>query len=96
MIASVANTVDSRDLGVASAASQTTSQIGAVAGMQILLTVQAATVATQGDRSYATAYLVGTAVALAAGVTAFFVRSSDFGAPEEAGAAEAGPAGAGA
>lgn len=78
MIASVANTVDVRDLGVASAASQTTSQIGAVAGMQILLTVQAATVATQGDRSYATAYLVGTAVALASGVTALFVRRSDY------------------
>ena len=94
MIASVANTVDGRDLGVASAASQTTSQIGAVAGMQILLTVQAATVATQGDRSYATAYMVGTAVALTAAVTAFFVRRSDFGALEAADAADDGPAGA--
>jgi EmrB/QacA subfamily drug resistance transporter len=76
MIASVANAVDVRDLGVASAASQTMSQIGVVAGMQILLTVQAGLAATQGDRSYAFAYYVGTAVALGAAVAAMFVTNS--------------------
>jgi len=76
MIASVANSVDVSDLGVASAAAQTVSQIGVVAGMQILLTVQVAFVVTQGDGSYATAYLVGTVAALAAALAASFVRST--------------------
>jgi EmrB/QacA subfamily drug resistance transporter len=74
MIASIANAVDHRDLGVASAASQTMSQVGVVAGMQILLTVQSAAAASQGARSYAVAYYVGGAVALAAGVAAGLVR----------------------
>lgn len=84
MIASVANTVEPGDLGVAGAASQTVSQIGVVAGMQILLTVQAAAEDAHGDRSYAVAYLVGAGVAVAAAVAAAFVRRSHHGAPASA------------
>jgi len=81
MIASVANAVDNRDLGVAGAASQTMSQVGVVAGMQILLTVQATTEAAHGVRSYAIAYYVGCGVALAAAVAAGFVRRTRHAAP---------------
>ncbi len=74
MIASLANAVDTRDLGVASAASQTMSQIGVVAGMQILLTVQLSTAAGSGSGSYAIAYHVGAIAAVGALVAAWFVR----------------------
>ena len=43
------------------------SQVGVVAGMQILLTVQAAAEAAHGVRSYAIAYYVGCGVALGRG-----------------------------
>lgn len=75
MIASIANSVDKRDLGVASAASQTVSQIGVVAGMQILLTVQSIESTGGTDTSsYAAAYHVGAVAAVIALVAAFFVR----------------------
>jgi DHA2 family methylenomycin A resistance protein-like MFS transporter len=75
MIASIANSVDKRDLGVASAAAQTVSQIGVVAGMQILLTVQSVSAANgNGTSSYAAAYHVGAVAAVVALVAAFFVR----------------------
>jgi len=74
MIASLANAVDTRDLGVASAASQTMSQIGVVAGMQILLTVQLSTAAGSGSGSYAIAYHVGAITAVGALIAAWFVR----------------------
>ena len=75
MIASIANSVDKRDLGVASAASQTVSQIGVVAGMQILLTVQTvSSVGTTDTSSYATAYHVGAIASVIALGAAFFVR----------------------
>ena len=75
MIASIANSVDKRDLGVASAASQTVSQIGVVAGMQILLTVQTVRATDAGGTSsYAAAYHVGAIAALIALAAAFFVR----------------------
>ena len=89
MIASVANAVDNRDLGVAGAASQTMSQVGVVAGMQILLTVQATTEAAHGVRSYAIAYYVGCGVALAAAVAAGFVRRTRHAEPAPAAAATA-------
>jgi EmrB/QacA subfamily drug resistance transporter len=73
MIACIANAVDHRDLGVASAAAQTMGQIGVVAGMQILLTVQAGAQASQGADSYGTAFYVGVVVALGAAVAASFV-----------------------
>jgi MFS family permease len=75
MIASIANSVEKRDLGVASAASQTVSQIGVVAGMQILLTVQSVRVVSDTDTSsYAAAYHVGAGAAVVALIAAFFVR----------------------
>jgi EmrB/QacA subfamily drug resistance transporter len=74
MIASLANAVEPGDLGVASAASQTMSQIGVVAGMQILLTVQLATEPGSGVGSYAIAYQVGALVAVGALIAASFVR----------------------
>ena len=75
MIASIANSVEKRDLGVASAASQTVSQIGVVAGMQILLTVQSVRAGVDGGTSsYAAAYHVGAVAGLIALVAAFFVR----------------------
>lgn len=75
MIASIANSVEKRDLGVASAASQTVSQIGVVAGMQILLTVQSVSATSgSGTSSYAAAYHVGAGAAVVALVAAFFVR----------------------
>ncbi len=93
MIASIANAVDAEDLGVVSAAAQTMSQIGVVAGMQILLTVQVAFVATQGDASYGVAYHVGTVAALGAAVAASFVRRTRHSAAGDASpSARAGPA----
>jgi EmrB/QacA subfamily drug resistance transporter len=92
MIASVANSVPSKDLGVAGAASQTMSQIGVVAGMQILLTVQAAAEPGHGERSYAIAYMVGCGVALCAAVAAGFVRRTRHAAPTEADAITPAPA----
>ena len=75
MIASIANSVDKRDLGVASAAAQTVSQVGVVAGMQILLTVQSVSAANgSGTSSYAAAYHVGAVTAVVALAAAFFVR----------------------
>ena len=87
MIASVANAVDNADLGVAGAASQTMSQVGVVAGMQILLTVQASAEANHGVRSYAIAYYVGCAVALGAALAAGFVRRTRHASPATASAA---------
>lgn len=74
MIATLANAVEPGDLGVASAASQTMSQIGVVAGMQILLTVQLATEPGSGVGSYAIAYQVGALVAVGALIAASCVR----------------------
>lgn len=76
MIASLANAVDRADLGVAGAASQTMSQIGVVAGMQILLTVQTAEAASMGNASYGAAYHWGAVAAVVAFVAASFVRRS--------------------
>ena len=75
MIASIANSVEKRDLGIAGAASQTVSQIGVVAGMQILLTVQTISSSSgSATSSYAAAYHVGAIAAAIACVAAFFVR----------------------
>ena len=83
MIASIANSVDKRDLGVASAASQTVSQIGVVAGMQILLTVQSVSAASgSGTSSYAAAYYVGAGAAVIALAAAFFVRRTQHDEPQ--------------
>jgi EmrB/QacA subfamily drug resistance transporter len=77
MAAAVANAVDENDLGVVSAAQQMMSQVGVVAGIQILQTVQASREpAVGGIASYHVAYLVGAAVAGLGVVAALFVRST--------------------
>jgi EmrB/QacA subfamily drug resistance transporter len=68
--ASVANSVDETSLGIASAAQQLMTQVGVVAGIQLMKTVQT-------TASYKAAYTVGAAVALGAVVCAFFVRSAE-------------------
>lgn len=77
MTAAIANAVEDADLGVAGAAQQMMQQVGVVAGIQILQTVQASREpAVGGIASYHTAYLVG-AVAAGLGVlAACFVRST--------------------
>ena len=58
--AAVANAVDEENLGVASAAQQLVAQIGVVAGIQVMQTVQAAREPTAGlVGSFHDAYLVG-------------------------------------
>jgi EmrB/QacA subfamily drug resistance transporter len=72
LISSAANAVEPEHLGVANAAQQMVTLIGAVAGMQVLATVA-------GDGRFATAYLVGLAVAVPAVLAATFVRSAQRG-----------------
>ena len=81
MIASVANTVDAADLGVASAAVQTMGQIGVVAGMQLLLTVETSTADTMGNAAYGAAYHVGAIAAVLALGAAAMVRRTRHAAP---------------
>lgn len=76
MIASIANSVDERDLGIVSAAQMTMMQVGAAAGMQIMLTVQETRAASSGAASYSWGYLVGAAAAGISLVAALAVRSS--------------------
>ncbi len=74
--ASVANAVDDDRLGVASAAQQLMGQVGAVAGIQVLTTVQSAREHGAGlVPSYGDAYLVGAAVCVGAVVCAALLRS---------------------
>lgn len=73
LITSAANAVEPEHLGVANAAQQMVTLIGAVAGMQVLATIQAG---GGGDGRFALAYLIGLAVAVPAVVAAGFVRSS--------------------
>lgn len=76
MAASVANAVDERDLGIAGAAQQMVAQVGVVAGIQIMFTVQQAREAAGELASYHAAYLVGALAAGFAVVTSVFVRSA--------------------
>jgi EmrB/QacA subfamily drug resistance transporter len=77
--ASVANSVSNADLGVASAAQQLMSQLGTVAGIQVLQTVQAATDRSAGTAalttSFHSAFLVGALAALVATSCAWFLMS---------------------
>jgi EmrB/QacA subfamily drug resistance transporter len=83
MNATVANAVDPEDLGVASAASQLMSQVGTVAGIQIMQTVQVAREGADGlAGSYHAAYLVGAVVAGFGILASSFVRRSDAGSAE--------------
>jgi MFS family permease len=77
LAALVANTVDEASMGVASAAVQLTTQIGLVAGIQLMSSVQTATETSGGLLgSFANAYRLGAAAALVGGVCALFVRST--------------------
>ena len=77
LAAAIANSVDERDLGVVGASQQMVGQLGVVAGIQILQTVQQARQDTVGEAaSYGDAYLVGAAVAAAAFVCAVFLKPS--------------------
>lgn len=73
LITVVANTVDAEDLGVANAAQQMVAMIGAVAGIQVLSTIQGG---SEAAGPFTAAYLVGGAVAVVGVVAASFVRSS--------------------
>jgi EmrB/QacA subfamily drug resistance transporter len=78
--ASIANAVDESNLGIASAAAQLTMQIGVVAGIQMMSTIQASREPIAGLMpSYADAYLVGAAVCALGIVAGFFVRSAERG-----------------
>ncbi|MGI8794150.1 MAG: MFS transporter, partial [Acidimicrobiales bacterium] len=74
--ASIANAVDEADLGVASAAQQLITQVGVVAGIQLMKTVQIS--GTGGLlASYRSAYILGGVVSVFGVIAAAFVRSSD-------------------
>jgi EmrB/QacA subfamily drug resistance transporter len=88
--ASVANAVDDGDLGVAGASYQLAAQVGVVAGIQIMQTVQATTVSSAGlVGSYGDAFLTGAAACAIGAVAASFLRSTPRGAAGE----EPAPAG---
>jgi EmrB/QacA subfamily drug resistance transporter len=70
LTAVVANAVDAADFGVAGAANQLLAQVGVVAGVQLMQTVQVA-------RSFADAYLLGGLVAVIGVLGAACVRSTD-------------------
>ena len=73
--ASVANAVDDVDLGVASAAQQLMAQLGIVAGIQVMATIQVSAEASVGLMgSFRQAYLVGALVSVGAVVCGAFVR----------------------
>lgn len=73
LVTVVANAVDEHDLGVANAAQQMVAQIGTVAGIQVLSTIQGGSGAAL---PFAAAYLVGGGVAALGVVAAGFVRAS--------------------
>ena len=73
--AMVAGAVDPQRLGSASAAMQVASQVGVVAGIQVMETVQVARQHSAGlVGSYHSAYVAGAAVASLAGVTSLLIR----------------------
>jgi EmrB/QacA subfamily drug resistance transporter len=78
--ASVANEFEPRHLGTASASQQLVSQVGTVAGIQVMQTVQTATAHGKGGAqllgSFHAAFLVGGAVALFSIVGAAMTRST--------------------
>ena len=84
LITVVANTVGPEDLGVANAAQQMVSQIGVVAGIQVLSTIQGG---SDASGPFAFAYLVGGVLALVGVAGAAAVRTRDPGGqvPEASG-----------
>ncbi len=78
LAASIANSVDERDLGVAGAFQQMMTQLGVVVGIQVMQTVSVVREASVGEvAAYGEAYLVGGGVAALGFVTAWFVRSAE-------------------
>ena len=81
---SAANEVAPDELGVMSAAQLLITQIGIVAGIQVMVTVQASSHGGAGSlASFHRAYLVGALVALAAVVCGFFVTDTPRGSRGE-------------
>jgi len=77
---SASNEVAPDELGVMSAAQLLITQIGVVAGIQTMVTVQASSHGGAGDlASFHSAYLVGALVALVAVVCGFFTRDTPRG-----------------
>jgi EmrB/QacA subfamily drug resistance transporter len=74
LITSAANAVETESLGVANAAQVMVTQIGVVAGIQVLSTIQGGSSSTE---SFTLAYLVGGIVAFVGIVGAAFVQSAD-------------------
>lgn len=86
LAATVANAMGDARLGVASAAQQLTQNIGIVAGIQIMTTVQLALEESAGlVGSYSVAFLVGAASASLAAMASLMLRSQprDPGPPED-------------
>jgi len=78
--ASAANEVSPDELGVMSAAQLLITQIGIVAGIQVMVTVEASANGGAGSlSSFHKAYLVGALAALAAVVCGFFVKDTPRG-----------------
>jgi len=76
-VSSSSNEVAADELGVMSAAQQLITQIGIVAGIQVMVTVQASSHGGVGSlASFHRAYAVGAVVALVAGVSACFMRNT--------------------
>lgn len=78
MAATIANAVDDDDLGIAGATQQLVTQVGVVAGIQLMQTVQVSAEASRGVvGSFHLSYLLGGVVAAVGIVAATFVRRSD-------------------
>ena len=93
MAATVANAVDEDDLGVAGATQQLITQVGVVAGIQLMQTLQVSMRDSAGlVSSFHHAYLLGGAVSMLGIVSATFVRRS----PRDEGDGAAGEAAPGA
>jgi EmrB/QacA subfamily drug resistance transporter len=74
LISSAANAIETENLGVANAAQVMVTQIGVVAGIQVVSTLQGGGSSTS---SFAVAYIVGGLVAVVGIVGAAFVQSAD-------------------
>jgi MFS family permease len=77
LTALVANAVDEQDLGVAAAMQQLMSQMGAVVGTTVMISIHESMRAEGNIASYGHALTVGAVSACAAMVFAWFVRSTD-------------------
>ncbi len=85
LAASMVNSVDEHDIGVAGAFQQLMTQLGVVIGIQVMLTVSVMRTDAVGEvAAYGEAYLVGGAMAAIGVVTAWFVRSSNRSVPAPA------------